>query len=113
MVSICIPLYNEDVTILVSSLERQLSGIDVPIEIVMIDDASVMKFRDLNKKFGAMHRYIQLDKNIGRSAIRNLFLQYVNFGHLLFLDCDVKIMSDNFLQLYIDAIRRNPDAGRV
>ena len=54
--------------------------------------------------------FIFLEKNIGRSAIRNLFLKYASGDFLLFLDCDAKIISENFLQNYLHFIKENQDA---
>ena len=47
--------------------------------------------------------YIELEKNIGRSAIRNLFLEHAKYDNLLFLDCDSIISSeeDFFVEKYL------------
>ena len=52
-------------------------------------------------------KYIQLDKNISRTKIRNLFLKYAKYDYLLFLDCDTLIISDDFVATYISAVSRN------
>jgi glycosyltransferase involved in cell wall biosynthesis len=105
MLSICIPIYNQDITTLVSSLDHQIRKLDVPVEIIGIDDCSDLPFRAANKliceKSG---RYIQLNKNIGRAKIRNLFLEYTTCEYLLFLDCDAVVISDLFMQSYINTI---------
>lgn len=117
MLSICIPIYNFKVDDLVRSLSVQLSGLQVPAEIILIDDASNSSFRELNEAVCSEHHYIKLEKNIGRAAIRNRFLQYAKYEHLLFLDCDAIIPSEDFLSKYIDAIAHHPEAiicgGRV
>lgn len=108
--SICVPVYNFDVNELVNELRYQIDkGLDA--EILLIDDASEKSFiesnRDLRSKVG---QFIFLDKNIGRSKIRNLFLKYSNSDYLLFLDCDGKVISKNFLKNYIEYIdSQNPD----
>jgi glycosyltransferase involved in cell wall biosynthesis len=105
MLSICIPIYNQDVTTLVSSLDHQIRRLDVFIEIIGIDDCSDLPFRAANKlaceKSG---RYIQLNKNIGRAKIRNLFLEYTTCEYLLFLDCDAVVISDHFIESYINTL---------
>src|SRR5213075_1238672 len=72
---------------------------------IVIDDASEFSFRDLNhsliQKYG--FDYIQLQENIGRSAIRNLFAAHARSLMLLFLDCDVMPVADNFILSYITA----------
>ena len=117
MISICIPIYNFNVTILVEELLKQTKKVDVEAEVILIDDASKLEFRKVNSKFKKKCTYIQLEKNIGRSRIRNLFLTYVNHSYLLFLDCDGIINDSNFLNNYLEAINKNPEAvicgGRV
>jgi len=109
--TICIPVYNFDVNELVNDLKSQVVANDLDAEIILIDDASKTEFinknKDLEKTVG---RFVFLDKNIGRSKIRNLFLNYSQSEYLLFLDCDGKIISENFLKNYIDFINtKNPD----
>ena len=105
MLSICIPIYNFNITGLVNDLCTQINKSDPPVEIILIDDYSDKTFRLENQIIHASIKYIQLDENIGRSRIRNLFLQYVKFEYLLFLDCDSIITSQNFVQNYIDVIK--------
>ncbi len=109
MLSICIPVYDCDVTMLVSNLLAQIAKIDIPAEIIIIDDASEIEFRKLNKPLSKSDRvsYFQLEKNIGRAKIRNLFLSYTNFDYLLFLDCDIKVSKANFLKKYVSEIEKN------
>ncbi|WP_318544866.1 glycosyltransferase family protein [Marixanthotalea marina] len=66
MISICIPIYNFDVTNLVETLSFQLKTLNIFSEIVLIDDASDVSFRELNEKICSEHHYIKLDKNINR-----------------------------------------------
>lgn len=61
-----------------------------------------------NEKACRDHTCILLEENIGRSKIRNLFLNYANYDKLLFLDCDSAIISNEFLENYIkEAILNN------
>jgi hypothetical protein len=105
MISICIPIYDFNVTGLVSTLSLQSKSVDVPVEIILIDDGSNMEFREVNENVCKHHVYIPLNNNIGRAAIRNLFLNYAKYPYLLFLDCDVIIHSDDFLSNYIESIQ--------
>lgn len=117
MISVCIPIYNFNVTELVSKLSSQVNKLDVPAEIILIDDCSNEEYKKLNESICSQHHYIQLNKNIGRSAIRNRFLEYAKYDYLLFLDCDSLVISDSFFKKYLDAILANPKAvicgGRV
>lgn len=106
MISICIPIYNFDVRPLVRELTKQIQFIyNHEIEIILIDDASKEEFRLKNQTFNHLHEYIQLEENIGRAKIRNLFLQYTSQPYLLFLDCDGSVkLNPQFLQNYINVI---------
>ena len=107
MLSICIPVYNFNVTSLISKLSQQIKKIDVLCEIILIDDCSGEEFKKINEGVCRKEKYIQLDKNISRAKIRNLFLKYAKYDYLLFLDCDTLIISDDFVATYISAISRN------
>ncbi len=110
MISICIPIYNFKVEELVKKLSVQSKSLDVPSEIILIDDCSESVFKEENSSICNNEIYIQLEKNIGRSAIRNLFLKYTKYDYLLFLDCDSIVFTDNFLPDYVNAIKKNPDS---
>ncbi len=106
MLSICIPVYNFDIAGLVNALYQQTERLNIPFEIICIDDCSAESFRGKNKEVCTNHgTYIQLTKNIGRAKIRNLFLNYVKYNYLLYLDCDSVIVSNDFIKQYIDAIK--------
>ncbi|MCD9856392.1 glycosyltransferase family 2 protein [Epilithonimonas sp. JDS] len=109
--SVCIPVYNFDVNELVNDVQNQINLDQLDAEIILIDDASKEKFIDLNKDLQTkVSQFIFLDRNIGRSKIRNLFLKYSQSEYLLFLDCDGKIIKENFLQNYFDFIeKKNPE----
>lgn len=112
--SICIPVYNFDVRELVSDLKKEIAAGSVDAEIILIDDASEEKFIQINRTLQSeVKNFIFLEKNIGRSQIRNLFLYYSKGDYLLFLDCDGKIISDNFLNNYIRFIEKNADVKVV
>lgn len=117
MISICIPIYNFDVSNLIKNLSHQSSVLEEPTEIILIDDCSNNYFKKINKEVCEREVYIQLEENIGRAAIRNKFLEYANYNYLLFLDCDSIIHSDKFLLNYLNAIKNNPNhlicGGRV
>lgn len=106
MISICIPIYNLDVTNLISDLAEQIETQNLSCEIVLIDDGSNKEYLVKNEAICNKHIYIKLPKNIGRSKIRNLFTQYVTKEHLLFLDCDSTITSSLFLTNYMDYISK-------
>ncbi len=119
MISICIPIYNNDVTSLISKLSVEIVKNKISAEIILIDDDSKMHYKEVNRKIkNDLVKYIELNQNIGISKIKNLFLQYANKDFLLFLDSDCKIIQDNFITQYLTFIIQNPKAqvicgGRV
>ena len=113
-VSICIPVYNFDIRELVSDLKKEIEAQQFNVEIILIDDDSETKFKQINNEIqGQVDQFIYLNKNIGRSQIRNLFLTYSTGDYLLFLDCDGKITEDNFLSSYIQFIETNSETKVV
>jgi glycosyltransferase involved in cell wall biosynthesis len=102
LISICIPIYNFNVVDLIVTIINQGEGIKKPFEIICIDDGSNKETLKLNAKISS-HKtvnYLTLKKNIGRSKIRNLFLENASYENLLFIDCDCSIQSENFLDKY-------------
>lgn len=109
--SICIPVYNFDVNALIKDIRNQIAADNLDAEIIVIDDASRKDIIEKNSGIRDISdQYILLKQNIGRSRIRNLFLEYAESEYLLFLDCDGKIIADDFIKKYADFIRmKNPD----
>ena len=115
--SICIPIYNYDVRELVTELSEQAQNAKDDVELILIDDASREEFRTINEAICCKETYIKLDSNIGRAKIRNLFLEYTSAEYLLFLDCDVKIISKTFISKYLSVISETKEqvvcGGRI
>lgn len=107
MLSVCVPIFNYDVTLLVKELSHQINNINYPAELVFIDDGSSENIRRINENVCNKEKYIKLDKNSGRAKVRNLFLKHTRYDHLLFLDCDISIISDDFLDKYAKDISEN------
>ena len=107
MLSICIPVFNKNIKDLHDTLETQVQKIIEDVEIVIIDDCSLEIYKNANKKSCFNSTYIELNENIGRARIRNLFLNYSKFEYLLFLDCDSKITDGNFIKNYIYVLQQN------
>jgi len=107
MLSICIPIYCFDVFQLVSNLSQQAEKLNIAYQILLIDDASPPQHKVSNRELRLLPHteYIELAQNIGRSAIRNLFLQYAKYEYLLFMDCDSQVESPYFLENYLQIIQ--------
>ena len=104
--SICIPIYNCDVSELVMALHGQAMAGNYPFEMLLIDDQSSV-FIEKNRSLKSLLHltYIELDENIGRSRIRNLLAQQAQYPYLIFIDCDACVTSNScFLQNYIQAL---------
>lgn len=108
-ISVLIPIFNYDVTLLVLKLLKEMENelFRKHIEIILIDDCSTnIHTKETNRsliyKYGYKYsiRYYELQKNIGRSAIRNLLVSYSGGEYLLFLDADVLPDSNEFLKSY-------------
>lgn len=108
MLSILIPVYNYNVLPLVSELVKQCNSCGITFEILCLDDASNL-FISENQKINQFQNcsFIVLEKNIGRSAIRNLLTEKAVYENLLFLDADTIPVSSNFLSTYITEISHN------
>ena len=100
--SICIPVYNQDVTSLVHELHRQASRSSCAFEILLMEDGST-SFLEENSTLGSLEsvRYVRLQQNVGRSAIRNRLADEARYEYLIFMDCDVFPQDDSFLERYI------------
>lgn len=101
--SILIPVYNFNIVKLVTDLRRQCIAAGIPFEIIVLDDCSSELLRDQNRDVAGLSdvRFSELDKNIGRSKIRNRLVEMAQYDTLLFLDCDSEVPSDNYIEKYI------------
>jgi len=102
MLSILIPTYNYDITRLVTDLHQQALETYVDFEIVIIEDGSTLYVEE-NKVLNDFEfcRQIILSENIGRSAVRNKLVDEAKYEHLLFMDCDAEVCSEQFVTKYI------------
>ncbi len=106
--SVCIPVYNQVVDVLVEQLIHQIEQLpnQLEVEICIIDDGSTEEIKQKNKFLIDSQpyvRYLQLPKNVGRSAIRNQLAKYATGTVLIFLDCDV-LLPDQFLSNYYSIV---------
>jgi len=104
MISVLIPVYQYDVVGLVASLSHQLEANKIVYEILVYDDCSSLQFKEQNRSLAHILNihYVELDCNIGRSKIRNLLASKASFENLLFLDCDVSLPDDKFIERYLN-----------
>jgi len=110
MISVCIPIYCYDTRKLAETIYQQSQQLSVPIEIIVIDDGSPVEWQQLNAPIWHIATYITLPTNVGRAAVRNLFLKHSRYEWLLYLDSDVMPVDSNFIFRYLEAIEVNPIA---
>lgn len=108
MVSLLIPTYNYDVVSLVKSLYKQLKKQEISFEIICFDNGSKSKVNLKNEQINDLDYcvFVSLKKNGGRSKIRNLLADKAAYDWLLFLDADVLPVSEKFIKIYLDSIRK-------
>lgn len=115
MISVCIPIHNYSVLPLAQSIARQAIASKLQIELVCIDDGSDAEFVERNRPVENIGRYIVLDHNVGRAAVRNLLMLNASGDYLLFLDDDC-IVPEGFIARYAETLHDQPDVvvgGRV
>lgn len=102
--SILIPNYNNVCVELVAVLQQQAEALGIDYEIIVADDASPQKDTfPLNRPINELPhcRYIIKETNTGSAATRNYLGQQSQYHWLLFLDCDITIPDDHFLERYM------------
>lgn len=106
MLSILIPIYNHNCTLLVNTISEQAKALGLEYEIVLVEDGSdkVYDYRQLNIP---QIRHIVREKNVGRSAIRNFLFSVATYPLMLMMDCDVCIQKHDFLKTYIEAAKNH------
>ncbi len=103
MLSICIPIYKQEVSELTNELHLQAVELSVDAEICLLDDGSDDQSREANRSLGRLPlvRYEELARNAGRSRVRNLLAKMARHPYLLFLDGDTRIIRKDFLKVYL------------
>lgn len=109
MLSVLIPTYNYNAFFLVEEIHQQLILEKIDFEIICFDDASKSELNLKNEAINTLSFSVfkSLEKNIGRSAIRNLLAKTAKYNWLLFLDADVKPVHTNFIKKYITCCKQD------
>lgn len=115
--SILIPTFNDDCTAQVADLQRHASSIEgLRFEILVSDDAStnqdvVQRNAQINQLEHC--RVFRQPSNIGRAANRNYLVRNAHYEWLLFLDCNIKIPTSDFIKKYIEGTHADVVNGGV
>ncbi len=118
MISVLIPVFNRDVNELVDVLSKQLKLLNNLAEIIVMDDGSEAYYKNLNCKLAGIElvQYVESDTNQGRIYCRQKLAAIAKYEWLLFLDCDSKIVSDQFLKTYCNKLTNSEQVivgGRI
>lgn len=108
MLSVCIPVYNFDVTPLVKKLVEQAKLNSLNMEIIVFDDGSKISFKEINRSITNFKEvtYKELNYNLGSAAIRNSLAFKAKYDQILFLDSDSDIQPE-FLRNYVPYLTSN------
>lgn len=104
MLSVLIPVYNYNISNLVTDIHEQATKLNIEFEIICFDDSS-SKYRKENElAVNSLERttIFNSEENKGRTRARQLLCDRSNYEWLLFLDADVIPKSKNFIQKYIN-----------
>ena len=103
MLSILIPTYNFDCSKLVEELNNQCTKANITFEIVVGNDGSTSNLDKLRSLQNSLKNFRLLDfkENRGRSAIRNILINESKYDRLLFIDSDMLICKEDFIEAYL------------
>jgi len=106
MLSILIPTYNYDVTLLVNSLLEQTKELKLVYEIIVLDDGSPNDLSEMIITLSNLKnvKLIQANKNSGLASARNALGKASKYDWLLFLDADIIPKSSFFIKEYLKHI---------
>ena len=103
-ISVLIPTYNQPCLELVKQLHAQLERAGVDYEIIVADDGSTDQTSvEANLQIASLPgcQYVVKKENVGRSAIRNFLAQTARYDYLLFIDSDMTMVSDQYIERYL------------
>lgn len=106
MLSILIPVYNQDVRKLVYTLANQCTKLKINFQILCFDDGSRENYKLKNRELASKINinYTEMKENLGRSKIRNWLGKAAYFDYLLFLDGDSGVKDKHFIKKYMEML---------
>ena len=114
--SILIPTYNHNCTVLVRHLQQQAELLGIPYEILVADDGSTENVSvEENRLIDTLPncRYIIRTENVGRAAIRNFLCRESQYQWVLYIDSDMTVESEAFLSRYVEQQQAYPSVAVV
>lgn len=107
MLSVLIPVFNFDCSVLIEQLIEQIETQNLPAEVVLYDDCSDPQKVLFLDKFRNNYSFLKIyrgEHNLGFTKVRNHIASLAEFDNLLFMDGDVELVNTNFLKIYLDKI---------
>ncbi|MBO5185561.1 MAG: glycosyltransferase family 2 protein [Prevotella sp.] len=110
--SILLPTHNDACDHLVECLQRQADKAGIDYEIIVADDGSTDEnaIHSNNRINDIPHcSYVKRGINTGRAAIRNFLAGSSKYEWLLFIDCDMALPDEHFIDRYIQEMDGDAD----
>jgi glycosyltransferase involved in cell wall biosynthesis len=109
--SVLIPFLNDDPRELLTALDSEAQGLEGEVELLLLDDgsgdeATAGRVAAAVDDLDLPARLIRLPANEGRAPGRNRLARHARAEHLLFLDSDMLPDGPDFLQVWLEHLRR-------
>lgn len=113
--SVLIPFFRDDPTVLIQALDDEAQGLDRSIEVVLLDDGSgdddlAERVTRAVEAARLPMRFVRLKTNEGRSKGRNRLTASARGGSFLFLDSDMLPDDRRFLKRWADLVAQHDPA---
>ena len=112
-VSIIIPTHNgrDLVKACIESIERKTQGVDYEV-IVVDNNSNETKSLEYLKQVEKRHLVLKYQKPFNFSAINNFAVQYASGEHILFLNNDIEVINEKWLESLLE-YSQLPEIGAV
>lgn len=111
MISVLIPFYNWDITLLVDDVLVSAKHLgNSSIEIIVCDDCSseLIYIEKIRRKFDGQIRIERNEKNLGRSRTRNKLIEFAKGRDIIFIDGDSRLYApESYLTRYVLALQEH------
>ena len=109
LLSVIIPVYNEEKTL--EKIVERVQAVPVEKEIIMVDDGSVDRSREILKELSARDniKVFLHKKNRGKGAALSTGLKHVNGDFVVFQDADLEYHPEEYPRLMEPIIKGDAD----